>query len=39
MAHPMNRLPTGSAIDANAVCRGGKQQSKRYETGVVSRVP
>jgi len=22
----MNRLPTGSAIDANAACRGGKQQ-------------
>jgi hypothetical protein len=26
MAHPMNRLPTGSAIDANAACRGGEQQ-------------
>ena len=35
----MDRLPTGSAIDANAACRGGKQQSKRHETGVVSRVP
>ena len=35
----MARLPTGSAIDANAACRGGKQQSKRHETGVVSRVP
>ena len=35
----MHRLPTGSAIDANAACRGGKQQSKRHETGVVSRVP
>jgi hypothetical protein len=23
----MNRLPTGSAIDANAACRGGEQQS------------
>ena len=22
----MNRIPTGSAIDANAACRGGKQQ-------------
>ena len=27
MAHPMNRLPTGSAIDANAACRGGKQKT------------
>jgi hypothetical protein len=35
----MDRLPTRSAIDANAACRGGKQQSKRHETGVVSRVP
>ena len=26
MAHPMDRLPAGSAIDANAACRGGQQQ-------------
>jgi len=25
MAHPMDRLPAGSAIDANAACRGGQQ--------------
>ena len=24
MAHPMDRLPAGSAIDANAACRGGQ---------------
>ena len=28
-----------SAIDANAACRGGKQQNKRHKSGVVSRVP
>jgi len=26
MAHPMDRLHAGSAIDANAACRGGQQQ-------------
>jgi hypothetical protein len=26
MAHPMDRLPAGRAIDANAACRGGQQQ-------------
>ena len=35
----MAPLPTGSPIDADTACRGGKQQSKRHETGVVSRVP
>lgn len=35
----MALLPTGSTIDADTACRGGKQQSKRHETGVVSRVP
>ena len=34
----MERLLTGSAIDANAACRGGNQKT-RHETGVVSRVP
>ena len=29
----------GSPIEANTACRGGKQQKKRHETGVVSRVP
>lgn len=35
----MAPLPTGSTIDAYTACRGGKQQNKRHETGVVSRVP
>jgi hypothetical protein len=35
----MAPLPTGSTIDADTACRGGKQYSKRHETGVVSRVP
>ena len=35
----MASLPTGSTIDADTACRGGKQYSKRHETGVVSRVP
>jgi hypothetical protein len=39
MAHSKDRLPTGSALDANATCRAGKQQKQRHKTGLVSRVP
>jgi hypothetical protein len=38
MAHPMDRLPAGSPIGANAACRGGQQAVTRHKTGVVSRV-
>ena len=34
-----DQLPTGSPVDADAACRGGKQQRRRHEAGVMSRVP
>jgi hypothetical protein len=35
----MNRLPTGSAIDAKSGCSRGKLQKTLHKSGVVSRVP
>jgi hypothetical protein len=35
----VNRLPTGSAIDAKNGCSRGKQQETLHASGVVSRVP